>query len=162
MISFMGQIKGRKSLFKYSTDLQNFQICFRKFRASLPLPFGFRWNPLCLRCCGLIILFLIHSSCKSDKCLLILRIVQFAFPSSCRMIGFDNAILQLRSCFEIFDFSISKSSTTFLDVMVVALLVPTYRIKLSGCFLIMVLCIDWYLQFCSAKVKNFNLSMLRR
>ena len=83
-----------------------------------------------------------HSGCKSDKCLLTLRIVNFAFPSSYRMIRFDNTILQLISCFEIFDFSMSKSSTTFLDVIVLALLIPTYRIKLSGCFLIMVLCFD--------------------
>ena len=155
MVSFMGQIKGRKSSFKCSTDLRNFQICFRKFRASLPLPFGFRWNYLCLRCCGLIISFLMHSGCKSDKCLLTLRIVNFAFPSSYRMIRFDNTILQLISCFEIFDFSMSKSSTTFLDVIVLALLIPTYRIKLSGCFLIMVLCFDWYLQFLLRKSEKF-------
>ena len=78
-----------------------------------------------------------HSDCKANKCLfklrclLILRIVKFAFPSSCRMIGFDNTILQLGSCFEIFNFSMSKSSTIFLDVLVVAPLVPTH-VELSN------------------------------
>ena len=61
-------------------------------------------------------------------CLLTLPIVN-PFPSSCRMIGFDNAILQLRSYFKLFDFSTSKSSTIFLDVLVVASLVPACKIK---------------------------------
>ena len=51
---------------------------------------------------------------------LTLRIVKFAFPLLCRMIDFDNTILQLGSCFEIFEFSMSKSSTIFLDALVVA------------------------------------------
>ena len=73
--------------------------------------------------------FSMHSDCKADKCLLTLRIVKFAFPLSCRMIGFDNTILQLGSYFEIFDFSMSKSSTIFLDLLVVASLVRACRIK---------------------------------
>ena len=51
--------------------------------------------------------FSMHSDCKADECLSTLRIVKFAFPLSCRMIGFDNTILQLGRCFEIFDFSLS-------------------------------------------------------
>ena len=71
---------------------------------------------------------LIHYDCKADKSLLTLRIIKFAFLSS-RMIGFDNTILQLGSCFEIFEFSVSKSYTIVLDMLVVASLVPTCRIK---------------------------------
>ena len=76
-----------------------------------------------------MLFFSMHSHCKADKCLLTLCIVKLIFPSSCRMIGFDNTILELGRCFEIFDFSMSKPSTIFLDVLVVALLVPTCRIK---------------------------------
>ena len=34
--------KGKKLSFKCSADLQNFRICFVKFKASLSLHFGFR------------------------------------------------------------------------------------------------------------------------
>ena len=64
--------KGKKISSKSSTDLQNFRICFRKFRASLPLPFGFRCNSFHSRCCD--------CDCKGGKCLLTLCIVKFAFP----------------------------------------------------------------------------------
>ena len=77
-----------------------------KFRASLPLPFGFICNPFCPRCSELMLSFSMNSDCRADKCLLTLHILKFAFPSSCRMIGLDNTILQLGSCFEIFDFKI--------------------------------------------------------
>ena len=53
--------KGKKLSFKCSTDLQNFRICFIKFRASLPLPFGFRCNPFRPRCCELMLSFSMHS-----------------------------------------------------------------------------------------------------
>ena len=69
--------------------------------------------------------FSMHSTCKAEKCLLTLRIIKFAFPSSFRMIAFDNAIQQLGIRFEILAFSMSKSPTIFLDVLVVASLVPT-------------------------------------
>ena len=121
--------EGKKVLFKRSIDLQNFRICFRKFRTILPLPFGFRCNHFRPRCCELMLSFSMYSDCKADKCLLTLCIVKFAFLSSCRMICFENTILQLGGYFKIFDFSMSKLSAIFLDVLVVASLVPTWRIK---------------------------------
>ena len=129
MIVLSDRSKGKKLPFKCSTELQNFRICFIKFRASLPLPFGFRWNPFRLRCCQLLLSFSMNSDCKVDKCLLTLRIVKFVFRLSCRIIGVDNTILQLASCFKIFDFNMSKLSTTFLDVLVVASLLPSCKIK---------------------------------
>ena len=48
------------------------------------------------------------------------------------MIGFDNTVLQIGSCFEIFDFSMSKLSAIFSDALVTndaTLLVPTCSIK---------------------------------
>ena len=72
-----------------------------------------------------MLLFSKQSDCKADKCLVNLGIAKFAFPSSCRMIAFDNTVPQLGSCFEIFDFSMSISSTIFLDVLVDASLVST-------------------------------------
>ena len=121
--------KGKKFSFKCPTDLQTFSVCFIKFRASLLLPFAFRCNPFRLRCCELMLSFSIHSDCKGDECLLTLRIAKFAFPLSCRMIGFDGTVQQLGSCFEVFDFSMSISHTICLDVLVVASLAPTCRIK---------------------------------
>ena len=76
-----------------------------------------------------MLLFSKHSDCKADKCLLNLGIAKFAFPSSCRMIEFDNTVPQLGSCFEIFDSSMSISSAIFLDVLVDASSVSTSRIK---------------------------------
>ena len=105
--------------------------------------------------------FLIHYDCKADKCLLTLRIIKFAFLSS-RMIGFDNTILQLGSCFEIFEFSVSKSYTIVLDMLVVASLVPTCRIKWLVASWYLVLYTDWYLQFLHLKSENVKVTMLVR
>ena len=82
---FCSRSKGKKLWFKCSTDLQNFRIYFRKFRASLPLPFGFRYNSFRPRCWELMLSFSMYSDCKTDKYLLTLHIVKFAFPSSRRM-----------------------------------------------------------------------------
>ena len=115
--------------FTCSTDFQNFRSCFKKFKANLPLPFGFKCTPFCPRCSALMLLLSMHSNSKFSRCLLTFRIVRFAFPWSCRMVGFDRTILQFGSCFEMFVLSISKSSTIFLDEFVVASFVPTCRIK---------------------------------
>ena len=105
---------------------------------------------------------LIHYDCKADKSLLTLRIIKFAFLSSCRMISFDNTILQLGSCFEILEFSVSKSYTVVLDMLVVASLVPTCRIKWLVASWYLVLYTDWYLQFLHLKSENVKVTMLLR
>ena len=65
--------------FTCSTDLQNFRSCFKKFRANLPLPFGFKCKPFCPRYSALMLLLSMHSNSKSSRCLLAFRIVRFAF-----------------------------------------------------------------------------------
>ena len=60
-----------------------------------------------------------HSDCEAAKCLLTLLIARFIFSSSCRMIAFNNTILQLGICFERFDFSMGNSFTILLDILVV-------------------------------------------
>ena len=97
-----------------------FQSCLKKFKANLPLPFRFKCKPFCPRCSALMLLLSMHSNSKFSRCLLTFRIVRFAFPCSCRMVGFDRTILQFGSCFEMFVLSISKSCTIFLDEFVVA------------------------------------------
>ena len=63
--------------FTCSTDLQN---CFKKFKANLPLPFGFKCDPFCPRCSALMLLLSMHSNSRFSRCLLTFRIVRFAFP----------------------------------------------------------------------------------
>ena len=48
----------------------------------------------------------------------------------------ENTILQFGSFLKILDISMSKSSTLFLDELVVASLIFAWTIKYSGCFLI--------------------------
>ena len=70
-----------------------------------------------------MLLFSMNSDCKADKCLLTLCISNFAFPSSCQMISFNNAILKIGICFEIVDFGMSEFSAIFLAVLGAASLV---------------------------------------
>ena len=74
--------KCKKFSITCSTDHQDFWICFRKSRVSLPLSFEFSCNPFRPRCCELMLLLSIYSGTKADKCLLTLHIVKLAFPSS--------------------------------------------------------------------------------
>ena len=113
---------GERGSFKCSTGLQNFRIWFRKFIASLPLPFEFRCNPFRPRCWALMLLFSIHSKFKVSRRLLMLRSVKFALPWSIRTVDLETITLQFGSCFKILDFSMSRSSMIFVDVLVVALL----------------------------------------
>ena len=68
------------SEFSCSTDLQNFQSCFKKFKANLPLPFGFKCNPFCPRYSVLMLLLSMHSNSRFSRCLVTFRIVRSAFP----------------------------------------------------------------------------------
>ena len=100
---------GEKVRFKFSTGIQNFRTWFRKFNASLPLPFGFRCNLFRPRCWALMLPCSIHSKFKVSRCLLTLRSVWFAFPWSIRTVGLKTITLQFESCFKILDFSMSRS-----------------------------------------------------
>ena len=104
---------GEKVRFKFSTGIQNFRTWFRKFNASLPLPFGFRCNLFRPRCRALMLPCSIHSKFKVSRCLLTLRSVWFAFPWSIRTVGLKTITLQFGSCFKILDFSMSRSSMFF-------------------------------------------------
>ena len=115
--------KGKKLSFKWSIDVQNLLIYFRKFRASLSLSFGFRCSSFCLRLCVLVLSFSMHFDCKADKSQHDVSLDLFFHYHS------EWSVLHLGSCFKIFDFSISKSSTIFFDVFVGASLIPTWRIK---------------------------------
>ena len=64
--------------FTCSTDLQNFRSSFKKFKANLPITFGFKCKPFCPRCSALVLMLSIHS--KFYRCLLTFRIARFAFP----------------------------------------------------------------------------------
>ena len=66
--------------FTCSTDLQNFQSYFKKFKANLPLPFGFKCNPFSPRCSPLMLLLSVQYNSRFSRCLLAFRIVRFAFP----------------------------------------------------------------------------------
>ena len=120
---------GKRGSFKCSTGLQNFRICFKKFKAGLPLPFEFRCNPFRRRCLALMLPFSIHSKFKVSRCFLTLRSVRFAFPWSICTVDLETITLQFGSCFKILHFSMSRSCMIFLDVLVVALLVSTWRIR---------------------------------
>ena len=78
-ISF-SELKNIWLSFTCSTDLQNFRSCFKKFKANLPLPFGFKCNPFCPRCSALMLLLSMHSNSRFSICFLTFRIVRFAFP----------------------------------------------------------------------------------
>ena len=82
MVYFIFRIRRRKFSFTCSTDLQNFRSCFKKFKANLPLPFGFKCKPFCPRCSALMLLLSMHSNSKFSRCLLTFRIVRFGFPWS--------------------------------------------------------------------------------
>ena len=69
-----------------------------------------------------MLLFSIHSKFKVSRRLLMLRSVKFAFPWSIRTVDLETITLQFGSCFKILDFSMSRSSMIFVDVLVVALL----------------------------------------
>ena len=116
---------GERGSFKCSRGLQNFRISFRKFKASLPLPFEFRCNSFWSRCWALMLPFSIHSKFKVSRYLLTLRSVRFAFPWLIRTVSLETITLQFGSCFKILHFSLSRSSMIFLDVFVVASSVPT-------------------------------------
>ena len=69
--------------------------------------------------------FSMHDKFKVSRCLLRLRSVKFAFPWLIRIVGLETITLQFGSCLKILDFSMSRLSMIFLDVLVVASFVPT-------------------------------------
>ena len=79
--------------------------------------------------------FSVHSKFKVARCLLALRSVIFAFPWLIRIMGLETTTQQFGSCFKVLNFSMSRSFMIFLDVLVVASLVPMLRIKWLGCAL---------------------------
>ena len=92
-------------------------------------------NPFRPRCWILVLPFSVHSKFKVARCLLILHSVIFAFPWLIRIMGLETTTLQFGSCFKVLNFSMSRSFMIFLDVLVVASLVPMWRIKWLGCAL---------------------------
>lgn len=132
--TLFGGSKDKKLSFKCSTDLRNFLICIRKFKASLFLPFRFRHNPFCRKCCALMLS--LRCNCKADRRLLTWWTVKFSLPWSYQIMCLDNMNLEFGCCFQILNFSVGKSSTVFLDWLVVASLACRKRIKYSGSILI--------------------------
>lgn len=119
----------KRGSFKCSVGFQNFQIWFREYKASLPLPFEFRCNSFWPRCWALMLQFSIHTTFKVSRCLLTLRSLPFAFLWLICNVGLQTIIRQLVSCLKRLHFSISRLSMIFLDVLVLAAWAPMWRIK---------------------------------
>ena len=68
---------------------------FKKFKANLPLTFGFKCKHFCPSCSALMLLLSMHSNSKFFRCLLTFRIVRFAFPWPCRTTALEinNAVV---------------------------------------------------------------------
>ena len=77
--SLFSELEGIWLSITCSADLQTFRNGFKKFKANLPLPFGFKCNPFCPRCSALMLLSSMHSSSRFSRCLLTFRIVRFVF-----------------------------------------------------------------------------------
>ena len=117
--------KDRGFSLKYSTEHQNFRIWLRKFRAY----------PFLLSCLSFILPFSTHSILKLERYLLRFRIISATLLLSPQNFGLVTKTLQSGRDFNIADFNRKMPSTIFLESLVIASFILTWKIKDSVFFL---------------------------